>query len=317
MHAIAPYLVRVVDDKKQPQDLWKFSGNECLYQVLRDYYNNNLNRYQKSLSQEDRMFMISKLFSGSAESVCGVYQTGQHGFESEIYSIKKKRITHKRLIDEADMIPFHFAFYMHKSSISPQRMRGLLVLSRFNTLGVRGVVISHLQNYFKNRFPGFSLEITRVVPRMVLDSILSNGSLKTIRLIRKAIPRDVADILSPKDFDRVQDLEFVIRSKRRTSFSDNDWIYRVLEGKANISDVVTVPSFPHDGIKLEVQMDGVTRTVDLGNTGKLSSNIELDSVEVGVNAHPKDKSWMQEVDKIAADIVESWGDHKPHWVSKE
>lgn len=316
MHAIAPYLIRVVDDQKQAQDLWKFSGNENLHQVLMDYFRANRGNYQKSLSESDRMFMVAKLFTGSAQSVCGVYQTGQHGFESDIYSTSKKKITHKRLTDEADMRPFHFAFYMHRSKIPAQRTRGLLVLSRFNTLGIRGIAISHLQQYFKSRFPGFALEVSRVVPKVVLESILANGSLKTIRLVRKTIPQDVADILSKDDLDRVQDLELVIRSKRQSKFSDIDWIFKVLNGKAKISDVVTIPSFPHDGIKLEVQMDGVTRTLDLGNTGKLSSNIELDAVQVGVDGHPVSKSWLSEVDSIAADIVESWGDVKPRWISQ-
>lgn len=315
MHAVAPYLVQIFDEKKQAQDLWRFSGNEELYKVLHDYFKANLGNYQQSISQADRMFMVSKIFAGSTQSVCGVYQTGQHGFESEIYSTTKKKVTHKRLTDEADMMPFHFAFYMHKSSIPAQRVRGLLVLSRFNTLGIRGIAISHLQQYFKNRFPGFSLEVSRVVPRVVLDSILANGSLKTIRLIRRTIPQDIADILSDADLDRVQDLELVIRSKRRSSFSDVDWIYRILDGKAKLSDVVTVQSFPHDGIKLEVRIDGVTRTVDLGNTGKLSSNIELDSVQLGVNGHPVSNSWLGEVDSIASDVVESWGDVKPRWKS--
>lgn len=315
MHAVAPYLVEIKDEQKQSQDLWRFSGSESLYSVLLDYFHANLGKYQPSLSQADRMFMVAKLFAGSSESICGAYQTGQHGFESDIYSTSKKKVTHKRLTDEADMMPFNFAFYMHNSRIRAQRARGLLMLARFNTLGVRHITISHLQQYFKNRFPGFTLEINRVVPKVVLESILQNGALKTIRLIRKTLPQDVADALSDGDRDRVQDVELVIRSKRRSRFSDVDWIYQILDGRANMSDVVTIPSFPHDGIKLEVQMDGSTRTVDLGNTSKLSSNIELESVAVGLNGHPVNESWLEEVDSIAAGVVESWGAGKPNWKS--
>lgn len=314
MHAVAPYMVQIKDERKQVQDLWKFYGTETLHAVLSDYYRSNLGKYQPSPTQANRMFMVAKHFLGSPESVCGIYHTGQHGFESDIYRTSKKKVTHKRLTDEADMMPFHFAFYMHKSKVRAQRSRGLLLLARFNTLGVRHITIPHLQEYFRNRFPGFALEVSRVVPRVVLESVLREGALKTIRLIRKTLPTDIADVLSDEDRDRVQDLELVIRSKRRTYFRDVDWILRTIGGQVNISDVVTIPSFPHDSIKLEVKIDGITRTVDLGNTNKLSSNIELTNTTIA-RGHPTSPSWLTEVDSIASGIVESWGDDRPSWHS--
>ncbi len=316
MHAVAPYLVEVKDERQQPQDVWKFYKNETLHGVLLDYYKSNRGRYQASSSQTNRMFMVSRVCMGSDESVCGSYQTGQHGFESDIYSLTKKKITHKRQVDEADMMPFNFAFYMPKNAPRAQRARALLLLGRFNTLGVRHITIPHLQAYFKNRFPDFSLSINRVVPRVVLETMLAQGTLKTIRLIKKGLPKDVADALSEGDRDRVQDVELVIHSKKRTHFQDVDWLLQAISGKTSPTDVVTVKSFPHDAIKLEIRVDGNTRTVDLGNTGKLSSNIEIPSVKLDANGHPNMKSWLAEADVLATDIVDSWGAGKHRWQSQ-
>ncbi len=314
MFAIAPYLVEVNDEFKQPQDLWKFFKTDSLYDVLRQYYKTNRGNYQASPGQNNRMFMVSKLCAGSASSVCGSYQTGQFGFESDIYSTTKKKISHKRQIDEADMMPFNFSFYLPKNTTLGQRKRGLLLLGRFNTLGVRQLTIPHLQSYFHHRFPKFSLNVNRVVPQVVMESLLALGTIKTIRLIRRSLPSDIADILSASDQDSVQDVELVIHSKKRTSFTDVDWLLRAFQNKTAPSDIITIP-FKQDNIKLEIRVDGNTRTVDLGNTSKLSSNIEIASVQIDGNGHPNLASWLSEADSLASGIIKSWGAGSHKWQS--
>jgi len=315
MFALAPYLIEIKDDKKQPQDLWKFYSKETLHSVLLDYYRSNLRNYQASLGRDKRMFMVASLYAGTPTSVCGSYQTGQYGFESDIYNTTQKKVAHKRKIDEADMMPFNFSFYLPRSTSAGQRTRGLLLLSRFNTLGVRQLTIPHLRDYFAKRFPLFKLEVSRVVPKIVLEAILSQGSLKTIRLIKKSLPSDIADALSEADREKVQDIELVIHSKRRSYFSDVDWLLRAIENNTPPSEIITIPSFEHDNIKLEVQMDGSTRTVDLGNTAKLSSNIEITNIVPGPNGHPKIFDWLREADSLAEVIVKSWGMSGQKWAS--
>jgi hypothetical protein len=315
MFALAPYLVEIKDDKKQTQDLWKFYSNENLRAVLLDYYRSNLRIYQPSVGKDKRMFMVGAMHIGTSTSVCGTYQTGQFGFESDIYNTTRKKVAHKRQVDEADMMPFNFSFYLPRNTSAGQRKRGLLLLSRFNTLGVRGLTIPHLRQYFANRFPSFTLEISRVVPKIVLETILSQGSLKTIRLIKKSLPSDIADALSESDRKNVQDIELVIHSKRRSYFKGIDWLMRTIEGNATASEIITIPSFEHDDIKLEIEMDGRMRTVDLGNTAKLSSNIEIANITPGPDGHPKLDDWLREADDLAGGIAKSWGMTGQNWDS--
>ena len=315
MFALAPYLVEIKDEKKQTQDLWKFYLNENLHSVLLNYYKSNLGTYQPSIGKDKRMFMVAAMHNGTSTSVCGTYQTGQFGFESDIYNTTRKKVAHKRQVDEADMMPFNFSFYMPRTTSAGQRKRGLLLLSRFNTLGVRGLTIPHLRQYFSNRFPTFTLEVSRVVPKIVLETILSQGSLKTIRLIKKSLPSDIADALSESDRESVQDVELVIHSKRRSYFSDVDWLLRAIEGNTRPSEIITIPSFEHDNIKLEIEMDGRIRTVDLGNTAKLSSNIEIANITPGPNGHPMLDDWLREADHLAGGIVKSWGMTGQKWDS--
>lgn len=314
MFAIAPYLVEVKDGNKQPQDLWNFFHKNNLHNVLNSYYKDNLNKYQPSINNPKRMFMVSKIFAGSTQSVSGIYQTGQFGYESDIYSTGKKKITHKRMKDEADMVPFYFSFYFNKDPNAAQRERGLLLLGRFNTLGVRGITIPHLQQHFSQRFNNFSLSIERVVPKVVMETLLKNGSLKNIRLIKKRIPKDIADVLSMRDRDQVQEIELIIRSKRKSRFDDVNWALNAISNNSQPSQILTIPSFAHDNVKLDIVLEGRKRTLNIGRPGAISSNMELD-LQPGPDGHPIPKEWLAEADEIAANIMSSWGIKGQSWKS--
>ncbi|MBL8277754.1 MAG: hypothetical protein JNL93_13720 [Pelomonas sp.] len=317
MFAIAPYLVEVRDSYKQPQDLWDFYNKNNLRDVLLDYYKANLRKYQPALDKsQQRMFMVSQLCTSTPTSVAGVYATGQFGFESDIYSIEAKKITHNRKIDEADMVPFNFGFYMPQASISGQRARGLLLLGRRQALGIRHITIPHLQHYFRNRFQDLTLNIERVVPKLVMEALLKGGALKTIRLIKKNLPQDIADVFSISDRDNIHEIELVIRSKRKSHFSDVNWLLEAFQGKASsASEIITIPSFTHDNLKLEVSIDGRKRTVNVGKPGNFSSNIELENLKPTASGHPDLPDWLREADELASNIVQSWGVAGMSWNS--
>ena len=314
MFSLVPYLVEVKNEYKQPQDLWNFAAGNSLRAVLKDYYSSNLRNYQASLGQSRRMFMIASMYKGISSSVAGTYQTGEYGFESEIYHTNKRQISYRRGTDEADMRPFHFSFYLPRDKNAAQQKRGLLILARFNTLGVRDLTIPHLQHYFSLRFQDFELSVSKVVPRVVMETILREGVLKNIRLIRKSIPADVADALAEPDRKKIQHVELVIRSKRRSNFSDIDALMRIVDRKVKPSEIFVVDSFKHENVKLEVEMQGKLRTVDLGNLSKLSSNIEL-SVLPGPDGHPPIDAWLKEADEVAENVALSWGMDAPRWKS--
>lgn len=310
MFAIAPYLVEVKDGNKQPQDLWNFFHKNTLHDVLNSYYTDNLKKYQPSIHDPKRMFMVSKIFTGTKQSISGIYQTGQFGYESEIYSTGKKKVTHKRMKDEADMVPFYF----NKDPNIAQRERGLLLLGRFNTLGVRHITIPHLQQHFAQRFNNFSLNIERVVPKIVMETLLKHGSLKNIRLIKKNIPKDIADVLSMRDRDQVHEVELIIRSKRKSRFDDINWALNAMSNSSQPSQILTIPFFAHDNVKLDIMLEGRKRTLNIGRPGAISSNMELD-LQPGADGHPIPIEWLKEADEIAGNIMSSWGVKGQSWKS--
>jgi len=178
------------------------------------------------------------------------------------------------------------------------------------------MVIPPLTQYFANRFPGCTLNVEKVLPTAVVKTLLSQGSVRKIRLVKKTLPEDFANVLSDEDKVKFLDLEYVFRPKRKTVFSDVNWILDYVEKKVNLKQVFAIPDFAPDNIKVEIVHGGKSRVVDLGNQGKVSPNIDISDVRQDASGHPEIKAWFKEADSLAQDICHSWGMKDIEWNSK-
>lgn len=312
MFAIVPYLIQVLDDKKQPINLWDFFSNNSLKDFLDDYYSANLNKHI-TIPKHKKAFLVSKKCKGSPTSVAGIYETGTFGFKSRIYSTSKLATAHNREVDEADMHPFYFSYYFMKSVPMAQQVRGILLLSRFGTLGVRGMTIPHLQTSFKNQFPTFTLDIKRVLPTSVLEALMKSGQLKTIRLIKNTLPKDLANKFSQSDEVKIKEIEMVIQTKKNMIFSDVQWLWDSINNKKPANEILTTDSFQPDNIKLDIKIGNAIRVLDVKNPGKMSSNIDVSDIVVDQNGHPNFEAWLLRADELAGNIASSWGVPNLNW----
>jgi hypothetical protein len=306
MFSIAPYLIQVLDEKKQPVNLWNFFGNNSLKDYLDLYYASNLNKHV-TMPKYKKTFLVSKNCKGSLTSVAGIYETGTFGFKSRIYSTTKLATAHDRQADEADMHPFYFSYYFMKNAPMAQQVRGLLLLSRFGALGVRGMTIPHLQTSFKNQFPMFTLDVKRVLPKSVLEALLKVGSLKTIRLIKNTLPKDLANKFSQSDEVKIKEVEMIIQTKKNMVFSDVQWLWDSINEKKSANDILTLDSFQPDNIKLDIKIGNSIRVLDVKNPGKMSSNIDVSDIAIDQNGHPNLEEWLLRADELAGNIASSWG----------
>lgn len=318
MFSIAPYIFRVVDGKGISQDLSNINGSS-LKDIVSSYLTSikdNPKVVKLGVGIQEKSYIFRKVYAGTSNSVAGLFQTGTQGFESEIYHLGNKIVSHQRVKDEADMLPFHFSFYFPDSTNKSDRLKGLLLLSRFNTLGIRSIVIPDLISYFSKAYPGFKLEVERFVPEALMSAVTKNSQVKKIRLIRTTLPKDFADKLSAGDRKKVLNFECVIRPVRRSSFTDIDWALQAVKNKFDPKSVLSLGEFTPDRVKIEIAAGKKKRTVDLANLGKISSNIDIDHVKVGANGHIDAIDWLKESDELADDVFLSWSVTIPQWNSQ-
>mgnify|MGYP007066787035 CR=1 FL=1 len=227
MHSITPYLIKVVDDKNVPQDLWNINGGS-FYDYLKKIYfpkiiNNQIITRQPTGTELGQNFILRKIYTGTSESVAGSIDVGVFGFESTIFDTQTKSVAHQRSKMQSDLQPFNFVFYTAKSNNLAHRLFGFLTLSRFNNRGIREIISPNLIFDFESTYPGLRLIIEKTVPAQVMSSIVKGGNVKTIRIFENTMSSDISALLSPKDQKKFHEVEIIVKPKPRTWFSDVIW----------------------------------------------------------------------------------------------
>ena len=298
MFAIAPYSIQLLDE--QPVDLWKFSGANTLRQVLIEYYQNEMRSYTSI--GVNRVFRVAQLLEGGNIVVAGKYETGEHGFRSSLYDVSTKKISHNKKSTEADMLPFPFLFVLPKSDQPVRRQNGMLLLARHKTYGIRTITIPHLKAHIEARFPNFQFNVARIFPAALARSLLDKGTLKAITLVKYRMPNTLEDLLDAEDTAQLQQVEIVLKSKRNSGFLEKGKLMRLLEGKGDFRGLYGSVDFACNNVKLDIELGGRKRRVDIGRQ-RVSSDVEItDEVDIDPSGFPTLASWFEQADDLATSL---------------
>ena len=321
MHALTPYLVKVIDvNTKIPQDLWNIGGTS-LYEYLKNKYFKGILGKQIITRKPTALdlgqnYILSKLYKGSQQSVAGCIEVGVFGFESKIYDTIQKRVAHNRGRDQSDLHPFHFSFYTPNSANIAHRLNGFLLLYRFNNRGMRSIVMPDLIIDFEKTFPGLKLIIEKAVPASVVNSIFNGGVVKKIRIFQNTIPKDLSSILSVQDQKKFLEVETVIKPKPRTAFSDVNWALDAIKQRKKVDKIFTIPSLNPTKIKVSIDRNGKTRSINLGAIETISSTIDIDNPTIiKSTGHIDPQNWLDEADDLADGLFEEIQVNLPPWKS--
>lgn len=303
MFSIAPYSIQILDEDHQAVDLWKFNNSNNLRQVLIDYYLNETSTYTEI--SRNSLFRVAKLLKANSISVAGQYETGEHGFKSTLYDVAKKKVSHLKTKTEADMLPFQFLFILPKSDLKASRKTGILLLARHKIFGIRTITIPHLKAHIEARFPQHQFIINRIYPAALAKSILEMGKLKSIRLIKYRMPNALEDLLDADDLSQMQEIEIVVKAKNKSSFFSKETFMNLLEGRGNYRQVYSSIDLACDNIKLDVEIGGRTRRINIGKR-LVSSDVDItEDVEVDESGFPTLKSWFEQADQLGISLLEN------------
>lgn len=318
MHSITPYLFKVVDNNNIPQDLWNINGGSFYDYLKKDYLPKILNKQiitkKHTPTELGQNFLLRKVYKGTSESVAGSIDVGVFGFESTIYDTQTKKIAHKKSMQESDLHPFNFVFYTPKSNNIAHRLFGFLLLSRFNNRGIRSIFSPHLVLDFEKTYPGLKLKIEKAVPAKVMSAIIKGSTVKTIRIFENKLSSDISTLLSPRDQKNFQEVEIIVRTKPKTCFSDVNWVWDAISQRKKVDNILTLPNITPTKIKVSVDRNGKTRSVNLGNVEALSSTIDLDAPTIiKSTGHVDIGYWLEQADDIADGMYDEVQAGLPRW----
>jgi len=236
-------------------------------------------------------------YNGPQDSIWGRIGTGEYGYTTEIYDPKSKKIAYNKPKNQAGMIPFYYYFKPTKDPNS-----GILVIQRFKQYGIKTFLHSRLLDYIANLHLDVNITIERIVPTALIQKILTEGEVKTLRLIKENIPKDICDGLTNVDpAKQADEIEIIIKAARGCSFSGAA-IFNAFKSN-KLDGLITIPSYAYDDIKVDVDFGDKRRVVNLGHPGKLAGNIDITSeLEIGENGHPVEQSLKDIMSEFAKEI---------------
>jgi hypothetical protein len=301
MFSLTAYTVEIKELKtKKNVVLDKFDGQHSLLREFHSFINLVLDRdyIHKAEKRVMRFKSVDKIVN---DYFVSRVETGEYGFTSDLYDTESKTNTYLRKGAEAEMLPF-FLF----AKFPKGEKKGVLIFQRFKQFGIRTSVMEYLTKDFNSKHAGYQLTLAKAVPSAVLKEILTKGQVKVFRFVKYQASTDICDAVAKIDVDGVtSEVEYVVKAKRNGFFGLLDPLKKEINNPhPNFKSIVEIPNFDYDTIKVDVDIAGTRRSVDLGKLFKISANVDItDEVELGSNGHPTKDSVVTICSELAVSIL--------------
>jgi len=257
-----------------------FDEEHDLYQIIGDYMTDRSQNYRND-EDNKHLFRISGL-QKPGRSFKGTIETGDYGYETDIVNVDDFTLAYAKQTDDAEMFPFYFYLAL------PQGANlGILAMQRLGQRGVKTYFSFDLVSYFRHRFSQIMLDIEPLIPAQLIREYLQNGRATKIRFIRFGIHSDISDAVR-KNHEPGEGLtEIVIRAKKDRQFPIRGLVEQILAGERDISTLANFRNFEYKTVKVEIEISGVRRTIDLTHPGNLNAELDItNEVKLGDDGLP-------------------------------
>lgn len=265
-------------------------------------YLNALRHTSSHDTGSQRLLRVSRL-NANGRILKGIIETGEYGFESDLYDVNADVVSHRRQNTEAEMLPFYFMI-----SLPTDVNEGIIILQRFRQFGIRKILLEDFGRFFNLRHPRYRIEFNPLTYENLLNEYLDGGQLKAIRLVKFDIPRDIATAFELQDhLEEDAYVELVVRSRKNKNLAVINKIRRAFQGnrrhleEGEWNRLLEIPDFNYNVIKAELEINGKRKVIDLTNPYRLRSYYDItDDVEIANNGHPVFRS----IDDLASELLE-------------
>lgn len=239
--------------------------------------------------------------------VAGLLETGESGKASRVLDTtlvgkSKNPVAYNKKKSDALMQPFTYLLLAPAGSD-----RALLALQKNGVAGIKGYFNQTFVLHFESAHPGLKIELSRVTPAQAMTKVLSDGIVKNFRFIKKDVPTDIADRLKNYDKDAApEEMELVIKAKRSGAIWKGGVLGKFMNAQhPDFKSIVEFPDFDYDTVKVDIQIGGKNRVIDLGKLGSIVSNIDIsDNITYDfVSGYPHHDSVVKEAFDIASAMV--------------
>jgi hypothetical protein len=254
-------------------------------------------------TEAQRMLKASK-HASTGRTISGIVQTGDWGYEGDLVNVQSQAVTHHRGINEALMLPFYFlAGFPNKAD------EAILLMQRLGQLGIKTIFCEKFEEFFNGLYPGITVIFYPLAPADLINQYLDAGRLAKVRFIKYGLPTDIADHLAQGDHVEEEGyLELIMHAKRNGHLPLVDKIREFLTQHKDLKAMYEIKDFDYDNVKLEVDVNGRLRTIDLSHIERLRTFYDVtDEIEMAPDGHPSYPSINLHARTLMNDILTTMG----------
>lgn len=273
----------------------KYDFIKIFLNYLRKLKNTSHDISTKRLMQCNRFHLDSRLING-------IIETGEYGYESDLLNVNKKRVSYRRKIDDAEILPFYFLL-----DVPQNKNEGILILQRFKQFGIRKFLRDDFKTYFNSLFSDLTIEIDPLVPYDLPEELIKKGIIQKIRLINFKLPVDIANYYDNGEDHYEEDgyMEIVFAAKRNKKLPIKNRVLGFLN-KKDTTDFIQLRNYEYQDVKIEVKTNNTKRTISLNKFGNVNPTFDItNTVELTKTGHPVFDSIDKEAKILLDDIKNS------------
>lgn len=298
IHTIRVYSL---DNKDESLPLKGFDEGRDLFSDFLDFLATF--RTKSSLDERRKEIFTVKDYAICGRLAKGIIETGEYGYESSIYDVENNQETYRRKPNEAEMLPFFFVFCAPRNA-----NEGIIGLLRVGQKGIQTNLYTAFYSYFAEKHRTFRIEINNLVPNNVIDQLLDKGFVRSIRLISYRIPQSVEEVFYEPQREVRGSIEVTLKAGRKEYIPAGQRLRELVSKERTITNFVEIPGFEPQEIKVDFDINGKKRSINLANIGSFRPDYDItDVIEIAPNGHPTFDSLDRATESIIRDTIVGMG----------
>ena len=210
--------------------------------------------------------------------------------------------TTKKKPTQAEVLPFGFCIALAKGD----KNKAVVILQTLGNLGIKGVFTRYINKCLESNKIDETAVWGPLYPIEYIKRIMNIGKLEKIRLIQYEIPEETVNRIGANSGVKLREERVIIKP---VGFVKNkmDSIMECLRGQRASTNIIELPDFNYDQLKLEFSVNKKKKTIDFNDTSELRVNEDITEqikIDDGV---PEFKSLKEQMKSTAYEYLKLIG----------
>ncbi|NKI41759.1 hypothetical protein [Streptomyces physcomitrii] len=302
-HTFASYAIRIKRSREKsylPLDNFDGGGSD----LLKEFYGFFLHLQECAFEfPEKERSLEARETQRKNRSLQVKLAFGAYGIQSRIRDRTTGQVVFQKIEGHVDLTDLRNYIILPENSTA-----GLIFTERFQGNGVISALSEAFKKAFHAKFGGYTLEINTMTSEAAFGVYMESGEIKKIRLVRQAIPHDVAGALGLGDEEtNLGTIEMMLRPPRTGSFHKQK-IQSVISGETDVSSLLEWRDVTFRELKVEVKIADSLRTLSVssGTTPAMLYDLESEMRKEGVTELTD--TWVYgKAEELAEDLGKNMG----------